>query len=55
MEGAVSVILNLFQDLTIDRQMLNQRSTPEGAKVKRVQHDEMIEEEGKNPRHPRRP
>ena len=27
--------------------MLNQRSTPEGAKVKRVQHDEVIEEEGK--------
>ena len=38
-----------------NNQMLNQRSTPEGAKVKRVQHDEMIEEEGKNPCHPRRP
>ena len=43
----MSIANNLFQDLTIDRQMLNQRSTPEGAKVKRVQHDEMIEEEGK--------
>ena len=40
----MSIANNLFQDLTIDRQML-----------KRVQHDEMIEEEGKNPRHPRRP
>ena len=40
----MSIANNLFQDLTIDRQML-----------KRVQHDEMIEEEGKNPCHPRVP
>ena len=32
----MSIANNLFQDLTIDRQML-----------KRVQHDEMMEEEGK--------
>ncbi len=28
-----------------NRQMLNQRSTPEGAKVKQVQHDKMMEGE----------
>ena len=42
----MSIANNLFQDLTIDRQMLNQRSTPEGAKVKRVQHDTMMKDGG---------